>query len=274
MSGCRRRAFAAFGLGRWDEFWIDGIEVEAGFFDDVADKGVAVAVDAVAGEAEDDVARLDAGGFLDAGEFDDAHAEAGEVEVAFGVDVGHVGGFAAKEGAAGALAGVGDALDHVVEELGIDHGRGDVVEEEEWLGTLDSQVVDVHRDQVDADGVEDGEVGGELDLGAYAVAAGHEDGVLVVASEEALLVVQAEEAGETAGVGDDAVGVGLPEHRIEGLGEGVLLVDVHAGAGVSQGAAVEGGLVGGFGDCGRHVWEGYRGGRRSSGLRRGVDWLS
>ncbi len=253
-----------FGLGWWDEFWVLGVEVEAGFFDDVADERVAVAVDAVAGQPQDDVASVDAGGFLDAAEFDDTDAETGEVKVALGVEVGHVGGFAAEEGAAAAAASIGDASDQVAQELGIDDGGGDVVEKEEGLGALHDQVVDVHRDQVDADGVEDSKVRGELDLCANAVTAGHQDRVFVVALEEALLVVQAEEAGEAPGVGDDAVGVGSAQDRIEGLGEGVLAVDVDARVGIRQGAAVGGWGTVGLGKVlcglGGHGWRKDMGG--------------
>ena len=68
---------------------------------------------------------------------------------------------------------------------------GEVVEEEQRLGAADDQVVDVHRDQVDAHGVVPAGQERELQLGADAVGAGDQHRLLVAAGEGA-------EAGEAA----------------------------------------------------------------------------
>jgi hypothetical protein len=56
---------------------------------------------------------------------------------------------------------------------------GEIVEEEHRLGALHQDVVDAHRDQVDADGVVAVELEGQLELGADAVGAGHQHRLLV-----------------------------------------------------------------------------------------------
>ena len=65
--------------------------------DDGADERVAVGVDAIGREADDDISGFDAGCVGSAFEFDDADRETGEVDVSRLVEVGHFGGFAAHE---------------------------------------------------------------------------------------------------------------------------------------------------------------------------------
>ena len=63
------------------------------------------------GQADGGVAHFDGvpGGYFSA--FHDADGEAGEVQLAGGVERGHLGGLAAEEGEAAVEAGVGDTLD-------------------------------------------------------------------------------------------------------------------------------------------------------------------
>ena len=61
----------------------------------------------------------------------------------------------------------------------VELAAGEVVEEEQRLGALHQDVVDAHRDQVDADGVVPVEREGELELGADAVGAGDQDRLAV-----------------------------------------------------------------------------------------------
>ena len=103
---------------------------------------------------------------------------------------------------------------------------GDVVEEEEGLGALDDEVVDIHGDEVDANGVVFVHFNGEVDLGANAVSAGDEDGVCEVMFEELFVVIEAEEACEAAGVIDDALAVGAAEEGPDGPDELVSGVDI------------------------------------------------
>ena len=66
----------------------------------------------------------------------------------------------------------GDALDDVGGDVDVELAAGEVVEEEQRLGALHQDVVDAHRDEVDADGVVAVERERELELGAHAVGAG------------------------------------------------------------------------------------------------------
>src|SRR3546814_13206179 len=57
------------------------------------------------------------------------------------VHAGHFGGFAADQGAAGQFATAGDALDHGGGGVHVQLAAGEVVEEEQRLGTL-------HQDEI------------------------------------------------------------------------------------------------------------------------------
>jgi hypothetical protein len=114
---------------------------------------------------------LDAGGVDGAFEFDDTDGEAGDVEITRRVDVGHLGGFAAQERAPGDLAAAGDAFDHLRCLLGDDFAQAEVIEKDKRLSALNDEVVDVHGDAINADGVVDAHLGGKLDLGTGAVCA-------------------------------------------------------------------------------------------------------
>ncbi len=74
---------------------------------------------------------------------------------------GMLGRLAADQRAAGLLAAGGDALDHVGRDVDVELAAGEVVEEEQRLGALHEDVVDAHRDEVDADGVVPAEREGE-----------------------------------------------------------------------------------------------------------------
>ena len=120
------------------------------------------------------VAPVHAGGRLD-----DADAEPGQVVLAVGVEAGQLGGLAADQRAAGLLAAVGDAGDHPLGDADVELAGGEVVEEEQRLGAGHGHVVDAHRDQVDADRVVAPGQERELQLGADAVGARHQQRLAV-----------------------------------------------------------------------------------------------
>ena len=66
----------------------------------------------------------------------------------------------------------GHALDHVRGDVDVELAACEVVEKEQRLGALDEDVVDAHRDQVDADRVVAVEREREFQLGADAIGAG------------------------------------------------------------------------------------------------------
>ena len=106
------------------------------------------------------------------------------------VEPGGFGGFAAEEGAGVGFAGVDEAADDLLDDVGVEVAGGEVVEEEEGCGALHGDVVDAVIDEVGADAGVEAELNGELELAADAVGGGDQDGV-----GEAL-GVELEEAGE------------------------------------------------------------------------------
>ena len=140
------------------------------FEEELAGEGVAVGVEAVGGQADEDVADLDGVAGDDLVAADGADDGAGEVVLAVGVEAGHLCGFAADEGAAVGAAGFAEALDDGLDRCRlVELAGGEVVEEEERRGALDGDVVDAVVDEVLADGVVDAELEGDFELGAYAV---------------------------------------------------------------------------------------------------------
>ena len=161
---------------------------------------------------------------------DDADHEAGEVEVARPVEVGHVGGLAAEQRDAVLAAGGPDALDDLDAPRLRQVGRRQVVEEEERLGADGDHVVHVVVHDIAAGGLEAAQGGLQQHLRADAVGGGDEYRV-------AEAVAQVEEAGEAAEAAEHLgarraprdVGV-APDGRVGG-------VDIHAGIGVAKGPA-------------------------------------
>ena len=105
-------------------------------------------------------------------------AKPAEVVLAVGIHGRHLGGFATDEAAAREPAAAAMPRDEVGAAPDVEPSAREVVEEEQRLGALDQDVVDAHRDQVDADGVVTVEREGELQLRADAVGAGHEHRLL------------------------------------------------------------------------------------------------
>ena len=198
---------------------------------DAADERVAVRVDAARGQRDHEVAHLRLWLLLEARVLDDADAESRDIEVAGRVDVGHLGAFAADERAACDLAALRDARDHRGRVRGVELREPEIVEEEQRLGALDDEVVDVHRHTVDADRVVDLELDRELHLRADAVGAADEDGILVLLAG----AVQLEHPRERAMQSEDARRIGAPHDRLDAVDDLVARVDVDARGGVGEG---------------------------------------
>ena len=152
------------------------VELQAGDVeDDLAHQAVAVGVQAAGGDADDHVVGRDRSAVDHALALDHADAEAGQVVIAAGVQVGHDGRFAAQQGAIGLQAAVADAFDDLLQQRRIVVRHGHVVEEEQRLGAAAEGVVHAHRHQVDADGVVAAGQLGHFQLGADAVGAADQD---------------------------------------------------------------------------------------------------
>ena len=145
-----------------------------------------------------------------------------------GVHARHLGGLAADERAPAsaqpaAMPSITRAAASTVEPAG-----GEVVEEEQRLGALADQVVDAHRHEVDADGVEPAGVDREPELGADPVGRGDEDRVGVARG------LEVEERAEAAEPRHHPGPRGARRGRLDPLDERVAGVDVDAGLGVGQ----------------------------------------
>ena len=106
---------------------------------------------------------------------------------------------------------------------------GEIVEEEQRLGTLNDEIVDAHRDEVDADRVVPAGVDGDLELGANTVVGSDQDRVLEAGR------LEVEQTAKTADVG---VGAGPPrggDERLDRPHQCIASVDVDAGILVSYG---------------------------------------
>ena len=101
-------------------------------------------------EPDHGVAGLDARPADEPAPLGDSDREPGDVEVVGAVEVGHLGRLAAEQGTSGLAAAVGDALDELRDAFGVESPDRDAVEEQHRLGAAGHDVVDAHRDEVDA----------------------------------------------------------------------------------------------------------------------------
>ena len=126
---------------------------------------------------------LDAGAVDQALALDDPDAGAAEVDLVLPVDAGKLCGLATENRAPRRAADVGGALDEVGDLLGVDRVGGDVVEEEQRLGTGREHVVDAMRGEV---GTAPAQLPGappEHELGADRVGRGREQPPVVDGEE-------------------------------------------------------------------------------------------
>ena len=197
------------------------VEVDGVLFEQVTDEAEAVGVHAGRVDADEDVALLDELRSPELVALGEADGEAGHVEVAVRELARVLGGLAAEQHAPGPQAALVDAGDDVGDLLGHDLADHQVVEEEERDGAAGGDVVDAHRHEVDADGVEPAHAAGDLDLGADAVGAGDEHGVLELR--------QAHGAAETAEAAEDERVLRALEPLLHELDGAVARLDVDAG---------------------------------------------
>src|SRR6185437_2828046 len=98
-----------------------------------------------------------------------ADREAGEVIFAGRIHARHLGRLAADQRTARVAAGLRDALEHRLGDPGFELARREIIEKKQRLCALNDEIVDAHRDQVDADRVVPAGVLRDLELGADAV---------------------------------------------------------------------------------------------------------
>ena len=159
-------------------------------------------------EADQDVTVANALGTEFVTAFDDADGEARHVEVIGRHDARVFRGLATEEGGPGDPTAFGDAGDQLFEPRRFEFADGDVVEEEERLGTDAGEVVDQHRDEVDPDRVVASDLTRDVELGADAVGRGDEHRRRVLRRVEGEQPAEAADAAQHLGplrAGDDVL---------------------------------------------------------------------
>ena len=201
-------------------------EVEAGPLEEhVAGQRVAVGAQPRRGQSHDGVAGADPLGAELGAVLDDAHREAGQVELVGRHDPRMLGRLAADQRAARLPAALVHAGHHGGDVLGVDLARGEVVEHEQGLGADADQVVHAHGDQVDADRLVAPGGPGHHQLRAHAVGRGHQHGLGEAVHVEGELAPEAADA---------------RHERAQAVDRGFAGCDVHAGAGVGGAALAHG----------------------------------
>ena len=134
---------------------------------------VAVGVQARRGDADERVARRHVGAGQDRVEGDRADGRPAQVEAVRGRvaadELGQDGELAARDLDPRRLGSDLEALADALERIGVGLLDGEVVDHRDRLGADADQVVDVHRDAVDADRLEPPRLLGDDELGADAV---------------------------------------------------------------------------------------------------------
>jgi hypothetical protein len=151
-------------------------EVHPRIGDDPPNQGVAVAVQPGRGEADDPItSRHPPGQEIVA--LDGTDGKAREIEPARRIDPGHFRRLAADQGAIGERAALGDAGHQGRCRLHLELAGGQVIEKKQRLRPLHDEVVDAHRDQIDAQRVVPAQCLGEQELGADPVGGGDQERV-------------------------------------------------------------------------------------------------
>ena len=84
-------------------------------------------------------------------------------------EAGHLSGLTANQSATGLDTALGNTGDEGRSGGDVEVTARVAVQEEEGLGTLDDEIVDVHGDEIDTDGIVDANGVGDLELGADSV---------------------------------------------------------------------------------------------------------
>ena len=213
-----------------------GVKIGMLDVENLADQGEAVGMDAAGRKGKHDVAGTHILLAKNAGLVHNAGRIAGKVILVFGIEAGHFSGLAADQRRAGLHAAVANAFDDLLDPLRDVLAAGNVVQEKQRLCTDANNVVDAHRNAVDADGIVLIHQKGELQLGADAVRTGDQNRLRDPGQ------IQSKKTAEAAHVGADAGGNGrgnVALHQLHGLVTGG---DIHTGGsiGVRFGKSVHG----------------------------------
>ena len=129
---------------------------------------------------------------------------------------------AAHERTARQLAAVGHALHDLCHVVGLDVTDGNVVEEEQRLSTRSEDVVHAHGDQVLAHGLMPVENLGEHELGAHAIGARDEHGIVHVLERSS-----GEQAAKATDAADDLRAIGGGDHLLDRIDRAAAFGGIH-----------------------------------------------
>lgn len=150
----------------------------------------------------------------------------------------HLGGLSSDQSASSLQTTLGDTLDDIGRDRHVQLAARKVVEEVERLGTLNNQVVDAHGHEIDTDGRVLADIERNPQLGSDTVRTGHQNGI---PKPGALEVERAAESTDLS-VGSGSTG-GLDD-GLDGVDEGVTVVDRNTCRGVGEGSGGRGGTDG------------------------------
>ena len=189
-----------------------------GLEDHLARQRIAVGVEPRRRQADQDIAGLDALAGDDFPPAHHAHNGADQVILFGRIQARHLGRLAPKQGTAVLAARLADPAHHLLENPAFELGNAHVVHEEQRNRALDKDVVHAMVHDVLSDGGMVPGHGGDFQLGADAVGAGHEDLVLAWGGEE---------SAEGADIVEDPGRLGGLHHLLDGGDPLHLLVNVH-----------------------------------------------
>src|SRR6185312_12985808 len=172
---------------------------------------------------EHDVAGFHGRAVEDAAALSGADRETGEIVFARRVHARHLRRLAADQGAAGVAAGLRHALEHRLRDPGFEFARCEIIEKKQRLSALNDEVVDAHRDEVDADRVVTAGVLRDLQLGADAVRGRNQNRIGEARRLQVEERAETAEARRRAGAGSGA------RQRLDRFDQGVARVDIDAG---------------------------------------------
>ena len=182
---------------------------------------------AAGGQAQHHVTGLYGRAVDDFAFFHDADRKPGQIVFPRRIHPRHLGGLPANQRAAGLFATGSDAFDHIGGGSDIKFAAGKVIEEEQRFGALRQNVIDAHRDQIDADRVVTVELEGEFELGAHAIGTGNQYRLFVFGGQTA-------ECTEAADPGHHFGPHGSLGKGLDVFDECVAGVDIDAGVTISE----------------------------------------
>ena len=126
------------------------------------------------------------------------------------------------------LAASRDATDDVGRDVDIQTPAGEIVKEEQRLGSLHDDIIDAHRNEIDTDRIVAIQLPREDEFGADAVRTRHENRFAVAIPR------QGEQAAESAKTGHDFGAASSLDQRLDAIDERITGIDIDAGIFVGQ----------------------------------------